>query len=94
MVDFIRRLLSLEGVGTELGVANLLLLTALVAVAGYVVKWKWAEIRTLVEEHRAMYKDYVYQKKRDESKELRRSRAQMKADRVSALMREKESNDE
>lgn len=90
LAEFILRLLDLEGVGTELGLFTLGIMAVLATLSGALVRWKWAQGKRMLAEHKEMWERFYRKKKEAESVGLQRTREAMKADQVSLLMRNKE----
>lgn len=86
MGDFLELLGSLGGIGTELGLANLLFLVCLF-VAGWFVKREVKSITTKVNE---MWSDYTYRKRRNSTGKHEMPDKKLLAKMVNEIMKEKE----
>ena len=53
----------MEGLGTELGLINGLILIAL----GFFARWFWGRHQIKIEQHDELWEDYQYKKRREES---------------------------
>ena len=86
MGDFLELLGSFSGIGTELGLANLLFLLCLF-VAGWFVKREVKSHSTKVNE---MWRDYEYRKRRNSTGKHEMPDKKRLAAMVSEIMKEKE----